>query len=168
VGRRLLANVEAAWRRSTDPLERLRDLLARHMGMIRENLALPRAVFSEDVYGAHPRRKTLARKMIQGYLARVARVVRQGQREGGIRRDLDPDAAAILFLGMIQPAAILWHMTDGDFDVAGHARKVWRIFGRAIQQEPGRRRARRPRVISPPISRRRRSTSSISTRQGAA
>jgi hypothetical protein len=38
-----------------------------------------------------------------------------------------------MFLGLIQPGAILWQLSDGDFDVAEHASRAWRVLAEAIR-----------------------------------
>jgi len=54
---RLVGNVVAVCDETQDPLERLRKLLVRHIEMIRENHAIPRIIFTEEVYDGSPRRK---------------------------------------------------------------------------------------------------------------
>ncbi|MFB3892501.1 MAG: TetR/AcrR family transcriptional regulator [Phycisphaerae bacterium] len=132
VGRKLMDNVTAATGLSDDPMQQLRELLLRHIRMIRENIAIPRVVFSEDALGARAERKARARGILTGYLGAVAGIVEGGQAQGAIRRDLDARTAALIFMGLILPAGILWHMTDGKFDVTRHAERAWRIFSRAM------------------------------------
>ena len=131
---RLFLNVDAVCEQTQDPMERLRRLLLRHVQLIRENRAFPRLVFSEGVYGGRPQRKEKVYAMISGYLDRVQEIVRQGQREGRIREDLDPATVSMMFLGMIQPAAILCHLSDGRFDVTRHAKRAWRILREVIEK----------------------------------
>jgi hypothetical protein len=38
-----------------------------------------------------------------------------------------------MFLGLIQPAAILWNLSDGEFDVTKHAEKGWQLFQETIE-----------------------------------
>jgi AcrR family transcriptional regulator len=133
IGRRLTGNVQATLRATHDPLERLHRLLLLHIQQIRENRAIPRIVFSEDVYGGHRERRSNILKIVRRYLASVSEIVRQGQKQKQIRRDLDPENAALLFLGLFQPAGILWHITDGGFDVTKHATRAWRMFVEAIR-----------------------------------
>jgi len=42
----------------------------------------------------------------------------------------------------VQPAAILWLMSAGEFDIAGHAERAWQIFSEMI-------RADKPRPMPP-------------------
>ncbi len=132
---RLFENVRAVREETDVPIERLRLLLFRHMALVRDNEALPRVVFSEEVYAGRPDRKTRMFKTIQTYLHHVAGIVRDGQRGGGIRKGLDPATVSVMFLGLIQPAAILWHMSGGAFDVTRHTTKAWQIFRRTIAEE---------------------------------
>jgi AcrR family transcriptional regulator len=148
---RLFGNVNAVCEETQDPMERLRRLLVRHVQLIRENRAIPRVLFSEDVYGGHPQRKERVYGMISGYLNRVQEIVRQGQREGRIRKDLDPATVSLMFLGMIQSAAILWHLSDGRFDVTRHAKRAWKIVSDFIEKPHVLSKQRKPKS---PVARR--------------
>jgi hypothetical protein len=107
---------------------RLRRLLMRHLAMVRDNAALPRIVFSDDAYAGRPARRARMFAGIRTHLDDVAAIVQQGQADGQIRPDVDPQTVATLFLGLIQPGAILWHMSDGAFDVTRHAERGWRLL----------------------------------------
>jgi AcrR family transcriptional regulator len=133
VRERLMENVRAVTDAVSDPFEQLRLLLKRHVQFIAENQALPRIIFSEQVYEGRPGRRRAMFRTIQAYLDKVADVVRKGQIEGRIRKDLDASTVAVMFLGLIQPAAILSHMSDGEFDVVGHTERAWEIFVEAIR-----------------------------------
>lgn len=75
-------------------------------------------------------------QIIAGYLERISGIVRDGQRGGRIRRDLDPAAVSLAFLGLIQPAVLLWHLSDMNYDVARHAELSWKIFSESIAARP--------------------------------
>jgi AcrR family transcriptional regulator len=134
VRERLLENVRTVTEAVSDPFEQLRLLLDRHVQFIAQNQALPRIIFSEQVYEGRPGRRRVMFRTIQAYLDRVADIVREGQTTGQIRKDLDAATVAVMFLGLIQPAAILSHMSGGDFDAAGHAERAWGIFVDAIRE----------------------------------
>lgn len=130
---RLLENVRTVAEQTTDSLERLRLLLRRHVKLIRENQGIPRIVFSEEAYAGHPERKARVLQFIRTYLDRIGAIVRQGQQARRIRPDVDPGTVSLMFLGLIQPAAIFWHMSDGEFDVTKHTERAWKIFSEAIK-----------------------------------
>jgi AcrR family transcriptional regulator len=130
---RLLRNVQIAIQEAANPLEQLRRLLALHMRLILEYQALPRLFFSGDLYAGHPERKAKLWGIVNAYLGEVAEIIRQGQKEGTVRLDLDPDAVSVVFLGLIQPTAILWHLSDGEFNVGKQVERAWLLFHEAIR-----------------------------------
>lgn len=130
---KLQGNVRSVCDQIDDPMERLHTLLMRHVEMIRQNEAIPHIVFSESVYGGQAVRKKKLYKIIQAYLDQIALIVEEGQNEGSIHDKINPDEVAVMFLGMIQPGAILWHLSDGEFDVNKQAEKAWQIFSGALR-----------------------------------
>lgn len=133
LGQRLLSNVHLAAEEARDPVDRLQHLLARHVRLIRENQAIPRVIFSEGVYGDRPGRRARLHGIITRYIDHIAQFVLEGQRVGRIRRELDPRVTAVMFLGLILPAAVLWQLSEGGFDVTRQARRAWRIFRAGIE-----------------------------------
>ena len=130
---KLLSNVAVVCKEIPDSLDRIKQLLALHIKLIRENQGIPRIIFSEDIYQGLPNRKHKVYKIITSYLKQIGKIIHQGMEEGRIRNDIDPSIISVMFLGIIQPAAILWHMSDGDFDVTKHAERAWKIFKECIQ-----------------------------------
>ncbi len=132
----LLANVQAACQSTRDPCERLHLLLRRHVELVRHQAGVPRVLFSEQIFAGHPARRRRVYQILQGYLHEIASILRDGQREGQIRGDLNADTSALMFLGLIQPAVILWLMSNATFDVASHAEHAWRLFRNLLQTKP--------------------------------
>jgi AcrR family transcriptional regulator len=132
IGERLQTNVAKVLEQTPDPLERLRQLLMAHVRVIRENEGILRIIFSDELHNGRPELKEQVWKMVSGYLKRVAEIIARGQKDGQIRPDLDPDTVSAMFLGLIQPAAILWHLSGGKFDVTRHVQKAWPAFSRIL------------------------------------
>jgi len=107
-----------------------------HIRFIRENRAIPRLIFSEGVHVGHPERKPRVLRIMSTYLAGVAEFVRQGQQQGTIRQDIDAETIGLLFFGMIGPAGVFWHLTDGGFDITRHAQRAWQLFMTAVAARP--------------------------------
>ncbi len=141
---RLHANVARVLEQTPDALERLRRLLLAHVRVIRENEGVLRVMFSDELHNGRAGRKAQVWEMVAGYLKRVADIVAQGQREGQIRQDIDPHTLSVMFLGLIQPAAILWNLSAGKFDVSRHAQKAWPVFCRAVTRRSPAPRLRHP------------------------
>jgi len=131
--RRIGEILQAAEQATPDPLERLRKVLMGHVRFIREGRAIPRMVFADDGAKFSPALRARVLAILQGYMGRVAEFIVQGQKQGSIRPKLDPQTLAMMFFGIVVPAGILWHLTDGGFDVTKHAERAWQVFSEAIQ-----------------------------------
>lgn len=133
---RLLALVDAAIEESDDPLEQLQGVLARHIRFIREGRAIPRMIFSEEGPSGGPERRQRILQVLLSYLGRIGQIVCQAQGQGRIRKELDVETVAMLFFGLVVPAGMRWHVSDGRFDVTRHAKRVWPMFLAAVAAEP--------------------------------
>lgn len=132
IGQRLLSNVQAVQKEAGNHLDRLGSLLMRHACFVRENRAIPRIILSQEITSGNPARKAKAYGIIRAFLDRVAEMARKGQQDGEIRSDVDAETIALLLLGIVQPGAVLWHLSDGGFDVTKHAERAWRLLRAAI------------------------------------
>jgi AcrR family transcriptional regulator len=139
IGGRLQANLAAARAASPDAVERLRLLLFRQVEFIKAVNALPRLMFSDEVYGEASRKRRL-RAHIRGFLKGVAGLFAEGQAAGVIRRDVPARRLAVLFVGLFQPVALMRHLEGSRFSARAQARAAWRIFESAIRRPRARRR----------------------------
>lgn len=133
--KRVMANVQAVKEETGDPLEQMRRLLMRHVELIRENEALPRIIFSEDVHHRSSARRNKLLGIVKSLLGEVECMLKEGQRAGLVRKDLNPSTLALVFLGLFQPAAVLWHLSQGEFDVTRHAKRAWEVFKRGVEEK---------------------------------
>lgn len=144
ISRNLLANVEAVCQANGHPLDRLHLLLGRHVELVRHQAGIPRVLFSEQIFTGHAKRRRRVYQILQDYLRAIGAIISAGQQAGHIRTDLKPDRAALMFLGLVQPAVILWLMSNRRFDVASHVEESWRLFRQMLQssesgaRQPGR------------------------------
>lgn len=136
--KRMMANVQAASEKSANPLDRLRNLLMKHLTFVQANRGVLRIVMSEDVVNGNSPRKRRVLETIEGYLGQVERMAADGQKLGLIRNDIKPETVSVMFLGMIQSSMILWHMSEGRFDPSAHATRAWKIFESGICSQLGR------------------------------
>lgn len=128
IGVRLNAMISSVREEPLKPLDMLKELLRRHVALAQHFVAIPRILFSDQVWIGNPRRKARLFEIISAYLGEVAKMVREAQRDGTIRAELDPDTVSVMFLGLLQPAAMLLFMSDGGFDVTMHIERAWSVF----------------------------------------
>ncbi|MGE5283416.1 MAG: TetR/AcrR family transcriptional regulator [Actinomycetota bacterium] len=132
MGERLLENAARAAAGKGGAIQRLRMLLQDHVRAIREGYAGPRIVFAEGIDGGGVSHRMEVYHAIRRYLDRVAEIIRHGQQAGDLRGDLDVEATSVHFLGLIQPAATLWYLSAGKFDVTRYAEGSFAQFAEAI------------------------------------
>jgi AcrR family transcriptional regulator len=132
---RLLGNIAHVRKEVPDALPRLRLLLMKHAYMLNENRAIPHVVFSDGIYTGHPDRKAAVADILTRYAAGIERIVWEGIEDGAIRADVEPATTAILFIGLILPAAVIWNVTDGKLDMMAHVEAAWPAFLRSIAAE---------------------------------
>lgn len=132
IRQRLLDNVAHVLRKTPVPLKQLNLLFIRHIAMLNENRAIPHVVFSDAVYNGQPARKARVAQIITSYLKEVETIIESGRQDGTIRKSVIPATAAVMFLGMIMPATVLWNVSEGNFDMAAHIDTAWPVFERSI------------------------------------
>ncbi|HXH51335.1 MAG TPA: TetR/AcrR family transcriptional regulator [Terriglobia bacterium] len=133
VGQKASENLQKVRKLTPNSLERLHLLLTEIIKMIRDLQAMPRIMFSEGMSTGHPEDKREAYKMLQGVLNRIEEIIREGQERGEIRPNLDAKSLSVMFWGMIPASVILWHISDGQFDVTRQAEKSWELFRDGIR-----------------------------------
>jgi AcrR family transcriptional regulator len=134
---RLNQNYRDVIQRDLEPIETLNTVFNKHVELIAGNNAIPRIIFSEEVIGGMPDKQQQLYGIIRDVIRNVASIVAEGQKTGSIRKDLPAETIAVSFLGMIQPAAIIWNLSDGEFDLVQHSKNAWMLFVDAIRREPG-------------------------------
>jgi AcrR family transcriptional regulator len=134
IQQRLEANVAQVQRDAGTALQRLKTLLDLHVRLVLQESFIPRVVFSEEVLAGNSHSLQMYR-IVRKYLAAVEEIIGQGQSEGLIRPNIDAKAASHLFLGVIQPAVLLWTMSKGKFDIAAQTQACWSLFIQSIESE---------------------------------
>jgi AcrR family transcriptional regulator len=128
---RILGNVAAAGA-APNGLEALHTVLMRQVALVLEFSAIPRVLFSEEVYGREPALKAKLHDLLQSLVAGLAGLAKRGQEEGCIRKDITPQSAALLLFGAFQPCAMLWYLSGGTFDLAVAVAENWELYRKAV------------------------------------
>ncbi|KQT10538.1 MULTISPECIES: TetR/AcrR family transcriptional regulator [Bradyrhizobium] len=136
VAKRLLARVDDAARSATSPMAALEAIFMTHIQFVVDHPGVPRMLFGE-LQGAEP---TVAKRMVQTLLRRYGerlhRIIEQGKQSGELPARLDNEAAATLFIGMIQ-GLVMQSLLAGEVDrIRRDAPGVFAIFRRGIEVAP--------------------------------
>jgi len=133
IGGMLAENLDRALVPASAPAEALKRLFELHIRMIMKNGGIPRLVFSDEIYGRRPDRKRKMYCAIRGYLSSFNKLIRRAQQNGAMDNAHAPEAWAYLFLGLVQPAAILWHLSDGREDMVRLSSGAWEVYAEAAR-----------------------------------
>ncbi len=125
-----------------DAVDALHRLLALHAELVSANKALLPVLVGDAFHSGNPERRQRVFAVVTGYLDRVASLARRGQRAGTIRRDVSARTVAMLFLGIVQPPAMLAVLGGGQFENRRPGREAWRLFEQTLRATPVRTRAR--------------------------
>jgi len=98
----LLARVERAARDAAGPLAALEAMFMAHIAFVAEHPGVPRMLFGELQRAEATPAKQMAQTMIRRYGERLRALIEQGKAAGELDPQLDPAAAATLFIGSIQ------------------------------------------------------------------
>jgi AcrR family transcriptional regulator len=129
----LRANIRAVRESSSEPCGRLRQLLARHLILLKQNPGMTRLVFSDELGSRFPSERAKLYGILMEYLDGIEAIVKEGQKAGCLRRDLPPRACARLFVGMLQSAVLMGHLSGGAMDAATAAEEAWTAFDKALK-----------------------------------
>jgi len=131
----LLDRVDCAARAADTPTEALRAMFMSHVAFVIAYPGVPRMMFGELQHARPTPAKFAARTLMQRYAERVANKIEDGKISGEISLDVDPRAAAILFIGTIQ-GLVMQSMMSGELEAArANAEGVLAIYLRGLRPD---------------------------------
>ena len=120
---RLLSVIDRAASQASDPLDAVRRIFFAHIAFAEKNPALPRLLLTTN-----PQLKRLTRELLDGYEAKLARLLADAKALGLVRSDLDEEAAATLFIGIIQGLVIRVLVMGPRKSLSDEAKRLFPIY----------------------------------------
>lgn len=102
VAERLLGRIDEAAQTTASPLAALEAMFMAHIDFVARHPGVPRMMFSELQRSEDTLAKQMAQTLLAQYGVRLHALIEQGKEQGELDRDVDPTAAATLFIGSIQ------------------------------------------------------------------
>jgi AcrR family transcriptional regulator len=97
------------------PVERLRTVIRFHLKFIQRQPGIPRLLFSEEMQTGDPALRERIHGLIGFFLEFLGTQIREGQRLGELRPDLDPQQSACLLVASVQGLAFRWILSEFRF-----------------------------------------------------
>ena len=132
IGERMRNNVKEVDKENYNSLKAMRTVLMRQVQLVMEFSAIPQILFSEEVYRENQALKSKLHAMINSFISVLAEMIKKGQQQGEVRTDMEPLQIATMFLGLFQPSAFLYHLSNGSFDIVKQVDISWKMFSKAI------------------------------------
>lgn len=128
----LLGEVEGALRSGAEPLESLQQAFFRHVKFVQKHPGAPRLVLAELQNSGKTTAKRIASRLLDRYATSLEVVISDGQKSGDIKPAINPKAASLLFLGMIQGLVIQTLLAGNTRSLAERAPVAWGMVHTAL------------------------------------
>jgi len=115
-------------------IEKLKANFLLNLEHIEANVGIPRLIFSDQI---HLDNEILRERMlnnINNHMTRLAEMIKQCQKDGTIRKDVDPTGSALMLLGMIQTLAMKWSLTGCSFKLREAGLELWNNYERCVNE----------------------------------
>jgi len=122
---RLFARVDRAAQGAPSPLAALEAVFEAHIDFVSEYPGAPRILLDELQRSGEALPRRMAQTLIHPYGERLRRLLEAGKAQGQLDTELDSDAAAVLFIGIVE-GLVLRSLLTGD--VACIRRDALRVF----------------------------------------
>ncbi len=118
----------------TTPLNQLKRIFMIHIEHIQTNRGVPRIIYTAEVH-SHPGFRKRLFDIIENYIAEINDIIREGQKSGEIKSDIDSQIEARHFISMIQFTAFRLSLSAFDKHVIEEALDLWRACLQRIGSE---------------------------------
>ena len=135
VAEKLISTVIAVSHESDSPLEGLEATYLAHVDFVVRHPGAPRLIFSELQKPDQSRAREIVQQALDNYRGHIRRLLENGITCGELQKDLDVEAAAIMYLGSIQ-GLVVQALVSGEISTASQAApRVFQLFLRAIRKQ---------------------------------
>ena len=128
----LSGNLMAVTTESISPLEKLERIFKLHTSMIQDNRGIPRIVFSSETILKTDLREKLD-SLINRYQKLLTDILKKGVRDRSIKSNLNAEAMAAMFIGMIQFCAMRWTFSNFQMSLSVEGRRLWQAYKKIIE-----------------------------------
>jgi len=136
VRERLLLKLDEAARAQTSVVQALEAVFRAHLAFVAANPGAPRVIFHELQQAADSPVKQEVRALLQAYRQLLLALFKKGVRTGELPAGLDPEAAATLFVGIVQGLVMQSMLTGKSAAMKAQGEGVFGIYLRGIQGAP--------------------------------
>ncbi len=132
VGESLLADIQQSIIPEGSIMESLESVLTTQIANIAKRHGMSFQIIAEVISLGDKRLNRQLSDIMSKYLSRVESLLASGVQTGEIRGDIDLEAAAMLFFGMVESLSNYWTLSNYKFSLEDKTRPMWALFRKAI------------------------------------
>jgi TetR/AcrR family transcriptional regulator len=132
----LLQRLQAAADQAVTPLDALSEMFRTHVEFVIAHPGVPRFIFHELQQPADSAAKSEVRAVLQGYRKLLLGRLNQSIEQKLVSQDLDPDAAATSFIGLIQGLVMQSMLTGRTAAMRQQADAIFALYRRGLGEAP--------------------------------
>jgi AcrR family transcriptional regulator len=128
----LLKAIDEAVSEVDNPLDNLGEILKAHISHSEQRRGITFIVIAETMRLRDKDLRVRMFRVINEYLNRISNILREGVNIGTIRKDIDLDAAALMFFAIVQSVITMWSLSSYSFDLAEKIVPLWEEYRMGI------------------------------------
>ena len=109
-------------------LEILESILRNHLSAIAQREGISFQVIAEIISLGDKKLNKKIHGILGNYMGRIKDMLAEGVKAGEIREDIDLDATAVVFFGMVQGLVSIWTLGNHGFKLQEKSDPLWKVF----------------------------------------
>ncbi len=132
IGESLLGEIEQSLITNGGIVRFLHGVLITHISAVAQGHGISFQIIAEVISLGDKKLNKQLGDIINGYITCVKNLLPVGVKAGEIREDIDLDAAAMLFFGMMESISNYWTLSNYTFNLEEKTEPMWDAFRKAI------------------------------------
>ena len=128
----LRSDIENNRSEGKDALENLKEIIVH----VEARKGISFQVIAEIISFGDKRLNEKVRKAVNNYVGLIRDVLSEGVMAGIIKRDVNLDAAATMYYGMVEGLVNIWTLSHYDFSLVENFASLWDMYRRIVQAAP--------------------------------
>ena len=134
VKEKIATNMEGSLEGADAPVKKMKRFYDLQLQLMGKNSGILRFMFSDELHISEELRERLLETMY-AFSATLAAFIKDAQKAGAFRSDLDARTTSLMFIGMVQGLMFRWSLSGFSFSLVSEGRKLWKNFEKCIVAE---------------------------------
>ncbi|MDX9821730.1 MAG: TetR/AcrR family transcriptional regulator [Syntrophales bacterium] len=128
IGDLLLSYVTESREAGGNSLEQLNAVLKKQISAVEQKRGISFQVIAEIISLGDKKLNRKVLENIEKYLGNIRDLIAEGIRSGEIRKDIEPEMAAVALFGVIQGLVNVWTLSNRNFNILSRYESLWAMY----------------------------------------